>query len=61
MNEQVPKEKKLSREREFIRWAMATPGIFHYPENVLREEMRDSDTVIGTAWLAWKAAWRVKS
>jgi hypothetical protein len=58
---QETKEKKIDRTKEFVKWAMYTPGVFHYSEAELLEQMKDSDTTIGTAWLAWQAAWRIKS
>lgn len=54
-------KKRLSCRQAFVKWAMETPGVFNWSQEVLLREMGDIDTHIGMAWLAWRSAWRTKS
>lgn len=56
----MPLKKRLSRKAAFLDWVSEKSGFGHYSELMVQQSMEDSDTFIGVAWAAWKAAWRLK-
>lgn len=56
----MPLKKRLSRKAAFLKWVSEKSVFCHYSELGVLQRMEDSETFIGVAWAAWKAAWRLK-